>query len=1357
MSPGVPGQADAAVALTITPLTWNVIGLDSNGPATGPNRFPVGARVCVTAGSTENGSVTATFAWDSANANVNLRPGSLSSIDLGSIAPGGCADAYFEVEVTKTAAAFDTVRRYHITATDSGSGATVSTPQPRELYVEHLISQSRNGVTSVKLNGASIPAGGTMTLMVGNTYTIEFAGYTATQGYNQLEGFINFPNTIFRTLAVSTTYSADTSPYVTSPDDKLYADACLWNNDPNNPNYRSCVGGDGKAGGTVVTTYTVTIIGGAGTSQSLSSLLYDFSGSSYHYNADYTVSSRIAQVVGPESVTIAKSFTPRAIAPGGTSTLTLNLSNPTPDTFTGVNFADPLPAGMAVAAVPNVTYSGCGAGAFSPTPGAGATSLAFANGTLAPNSVCRITVDVTAPAGTYDNTTGHLFINGTVDTGNVGQDSLTAASVAACVPSQTMARWGVPNGTTANPPDLSGGLPTTKAANVATATAVASVPLSTEIFASSGQGDTTSWKTWGYKNAGQYVQFVVDTSKYSDVSMSFHVANPGGANGPTSLQLSYNAGSGFVPVLTIANPATAFTLHTRSFSGVTSTTGTTTFRLTGSGANNDQTGANLDFDNIVFTGCGVPAPSPSITKSFSPDPIVLGATSTLSFTIANTAVGNQALTGVAVTDVLPDGLTVASASTAACGGTLTTTAASGTIALSGGTLAAGGSCTFSVPVTGAVEGQYDNVTGFVSSAEGGTSTNYATDSLAVIAPADFGKAFSPASVLTGETSTLTFTIDNPNRATSLSGIGFTDNLPAGLTVADGGPTSTCGGSLTTSAPGLISLTGGTLAANSSCSFSVTVTGATAGSHVNTTSAVTSTQGGSGPAATATLVVSDPVAVLDLNKQISTDGTNWFKFVAVPVGADVYYRFTAYNGGDVPFTSITVSDPAPIACTWTGTTYPPLAPGETGYCVTGPIAAVAGLHPNTATATGTHATGTANASPSTASYGTTGLTLAKSATETSFASLGDVLHYEYLVTNSGFAPLLGPVTVADDKATDEACPALTTIGDLDDYLDPDESITCDATYTVQAADVTARFVTNVASASIDGVTSNSDSVTIGQALLVASKTSTTTSITTAGQVVPYSIALTNTSGSALTAITVSDPTCDSGPTYVSGDTNTDSELQPTETWIYTCDRTVTQADLDAGGNLTNVVAADSAETGSITDTLDIPVVQDPGLTLTKTIVSGAVFAAVDDVIEYEYVVVNSGNVTLDGPITLDDDRTTVACPLVVTLDPGASVTCTATDLVTPADLVAGSVTNAATATAAFGAGVLASPTVSVSAFSSGVTPSPAPTLPSTSAAEGEVAVVDGLSLLDAGFAAIVAAAVIAYLARPPRRGVPGRRD
>ncbi|MEJ2447747.1 MAG: hypothetical protein P8Y37_07375, partial [Anaerolineales bacterium] len=44
---GIPGKtAYAAASLTIEPLTWNVIGLDSNNVNVGPNNFPVGARVC---------------------------------------------------------------------------------------------------------------------------------------------------------------------------------------------------------------------------------------------------------------------------------------------------------------------------------------------------------------------------------------------------------------------------------------------------------------------------------------------------------------------------------------------------------------------------------------------------------------------------------------------------------------------------------------------------------------------------------------------------------------------------------------------------------------------------------------------------------------------------------------------------------------------------------------------------------------------------------------------------------------------------------------------------------------------------------------------------------------------------------------------------------------------------------------------------------------------------------------------------------------------------------------------------------------------------------------------------------------
>ena len=365
----------AQATLTVTPLTWNVIGLDSNSPATGPKNFPVGARIC---SNVATGSISVNFVWDSPNVNVNLRPGSLSSITLPPLAAGTCADAYFEVEVNQIPAAFDTTRRYHIAATDGSSSG--STPIPRELYVEHLISQSRNSITGVKLNGTPIPAGGSLNLVVGNTYAIELDGGTATQGYNQFEAFINFPNTIFQILSVSTTYSADNSPYVPGPapiaSDKLYADACLWQNDLASPNYLSCVGGDFKAGGNDVrTTYTVRIISGGGTSQTLSGLLYDFSGSSFHYNADFSVTTWIANIVDPaSSATISKVFAPTQTVAGGTSTLTFTLGNPTAVALSGANFTDTLPllsGGQMVVATPAVfSTSGCGAATFAPVAGA---------------------------------------------------------------------------------------------------------------------------------------------------------------------------------------------------------------------------------------------------------------------------------------------------------------------------------------------------------------------------------------------------------------------------------------------------------------------------------------------------------------------------------------------------------------------------------------------------------------------------------------------------------------------------------------------------------------------------------------------------------------------------------------------------------------------------------------------------------------------------------------------------------------------------------------------------------------------------------------------------------------------------
>jgi parallel beta-helix repeat protein len=85
----------------------------------------------------------------------------------------------------------------------------------------------------------------------------------------------------------------------------------------------------------------------------------------------------------------------------------------------------------------------------------------------------------------------------------------------------------------------------------------------------------------------------------------------------------------------------------------------------------------------------------------------------------------------------------------------------------------------------------------------------------------------------------------------------------------------------------------------------------------------------------------------------------------------------------------------------------------------------------------------------------GLTLAITPTPTTFGSIGDVINYSYLLTNSGDVPLMGPLTVTDDKVI-VTCPATPSLAPLD-------SITCTASYTITLQDITAGSVTNMATA------------------------------------------------------------------------------------------------------------------------------------------------------------------------------------------------------------------------------------------------------------------------------------------------------
>ncbi|MFT4172637.1 MAG: hypothetical protein QM639_08780 [Rhodocyclaceae bacterium] len=97
-----------------------------------------------------------------------------------------------------------------------------------------------------------------------------------------------------------------------------------------------------------------------------------------------------------------------------------------------------------------------------------------------------------------------------------------------------------------------------------------------------------------------------------------------------------------------------------------------------------------------------------------------------------------------------------------------------------------------------------------------------------VALASVSKAFSPTSIIVGQSSELTFTLTHSSpTAFEQSGLGFTDTLPAGLVLAAGTSlvSNTCGGSVTAVAgTGAITLAGGALpAAAPSCAITVRVT------------------------------------------------------------------------------------------------------------------------------------------------------------------------------------------------------------------------------------------------------------------------------------------------------------------------------------------------------------------------------------------------------------------------------------------------------------------------------------------------------------------------------------------------------
>lgn len=168
----------------------------------------------------------------------------------------------------------------------------------------------------------------------------------------------------------------------------------------------------------------------------------------------------------------------------------------------------------------------------------------------------------------------------------------------------------------------------------------------------------------------------------------------------------------------------------------------------------------------------------------------------------------------------------------------------------------------------------------------------------------FAKTFLTNPVVAGVSTTLRFTINNTGTGSvNLTGLAFTDNLPAGLVIAPGPVfTNTCGGVLSVVAGGgTISLTNGAVSAGASCTITVQVVANTPGSYINPAVTLTSNEAPAVQSAPVNLVVGTaPAPTFDKR----------FDPLAIPNGNTTFLFFTITNNAPVALTGLTFTDTLP---------------------------------------------------------------------------------------------------------------------------------------------------------------------------------------------------------------------------------------------------------------------------------------------------------------------------------------------------------------------------------------------------------------------------------------------------------------
>lgn len=898
------------------------------------------------------------------------------------------------------------------------------------------------------------------------------------------------------------------------------------------------------------------------------------------------MSGNISATLYVSGISVAKAYAPTVVNINGISTLTITLQNTNDAQIDGAAFDDSLQSGVMIAADPNA-YTNCGSDAVL-VADAGTRAISLSNATIPAQvggvpGICTVVLDVVGvTTGPWTNTIAVGDLTGTIHGTSTKISNPTAASATLTVASLT-------------------------------------INVNKSFSPNTVFGGSASTLTLTLSNPNNAILTgVAFTDTFPDGMLIAAPASPTTTCGGTVVAVPNGNSFSFSGGTIAANAECYITVRT-TMNVINTLTNTIPIGAvtTTNGAKNEEV-VQASLGNLALA---------TVKKVFFESSIDAGESTAMQITISNKT--NVELTGLGLVDTLPENMApVLPLTTSQCnGGTVSYDAATNTLFLTGGDLAAYASCTVTVEVTSSVPENYENCVeaGALTNDQevtndSGSCAELEVETPVTVLPPSIAKVFAADTIAADGSSVLTFTITNPNTAVALTGVAFTDELPAGMVLTSTPNPTQCSGIVSyDDTTNTLSLSGGSIAAGSSCKVVAGVS-ADPGIYENTTSVVTSTNGGTGNSASDTLtVIAAPVISKAFNlDSIATTGISTLTFtISNPNPAVNPVDLTGVRFTDELPTGVFVAGTPNVTVTGCGTayTFTPSADGTTltlsgGVVVVGTdcvisvdvTAANGGTYVNTSGAVSSTNGGTGNTATDTLTVSGPGLSLVKTHITQSYSAEDETITYSYTVTNTGDVTISAPIMITDDHFTD---PITCTSVDLA----AGESATCTADYVVTESDVTDGLVTNKAYAAGDAsgvtVTSNESSTTVYYASLKLVKSSSTVSFHNAGNTIAYTYTLINNGNSTLYAPYVvyddhfgTPLTCSStAPLPVGGAT--------------TCTRTYTVVALDVTNrfvtNLAYATATDSAASTITSNTASVTVYKVDAPLITKAFAADQIIA------------------------------------------------------------------------------------------------------------------------------------------------------